>query len=90
MIDPFGNSRVPKHARLLLYVSDHGAEFVASSMMTCFETLNAAGRSVPTEDVFALIPIRAFWRWQPFAFDRQQCVKVNVAAACDPDDNAGW
>src|SRR5882724_2134418 len=83
--DPFRDTRSPKRIRLSLQVSDHGTELVASSMMACFEPLDASGRTILAEDVFAFIPISIPGGRQSFALNRQQRIEVNVASTFHPD-----
>jgi hypothetical protein len=54
-------------------------------MMTSFETLNPTGRRMPIGDILAFIPLVVLGSGQSLAFDGQQWVKVNMAAAFDPD-----
>jgi hypothetical protein len=54
-------------------------------MVSCLETLNPAGRTMPADDVFPIIPIFVLWRRQSLAFDRQQRIKVRVTAAFNPN-----
>src|SRR5437660_1494763 len=53
-------------------------------MMARLEALNASGRGMPIDDVFAVIPIFALGCRQSLAFDGQQWVEIHVTTALDP------
>ena len=55
-------------------------------MVPRLEALNATVHAMPADQIFAFISLRAAWRGQSLALDRQKILVLSVFDALDPYD----
>ena len=54
-------------------------------MMARLESRYATDARMATEEIFALVSVRAFRGREPLAFDRNERIEIDMPATIDPD-----